>query len=179
MTHAQQHAPATEAPEMLDKRDSLHLSILNDIRKLRRRSLKGAWALSLFLLLSVFAWLNFPLLPSPATLIAQLGNPPPAASISAAFIIYTFFAIILSLSRMISDIEHYGIFGHIGYLAGFFFFYHVAGALDDNYWAVFASGMTILGVEGYRLRQLCQEGITRSSERLAYLEKTGRLPPDE
>jgi len=44
---------------------------------------------------------------------------------------------------------------------------------------VFAAGVTILGVEGYRVRQLCQEGIARSQERLAYLEKTGRLPADE
>jgi hypothetical protein len=179
MTYLQQYDPATGTPEPKDKREVLRLDILNDIKILRRRSLTGAWALSLLLLISTFAWWRFPLLPLPETFIAYLGTPPSPPVISIVFIIYTFFAIILSLSRMMSGIEYYGIFSHIAYLTGFFFFYHVAGALDDNFWAVFAAGITILGVEGYRIRQLCHEGILRNRERLAYLEKTGRLPTDE
>ncbi|NVN93180.1 MAG: menaquinol oxidoreductase [Desulfuromonadales bacterium] len=176
---SEQHGPAKEMTDQHDNREQLRLGILNDIKLLQRRSLVGAWALSLFLLLSAFAWWSFPLFPSPETMIAQLGSPPTPPIISIAFLTYTFFAIILSLSRMMSAIEHYGIFSHIGFLAGFYFFYHVAGALDDNYWAVFAAGITILVVEGYRIRQLCLEGIIRNRERLAYLEKTGRLPVDE
>jgi hypothetical protein len=179
MMQSPQHGPVTEIPEPPDKRETIRLDILNGIKILRRRSLAGAWALSLFLLVSTFAWWHFPLLPLPETFIEHLGNPPSSPIIGIVFIAYTFFAIILGLSRMMSGIEHYGIFSHIGYLAGFFFFYHVAGALDDNYWAVFAAGITILGVEGYRIRQLCHEGIVRNQERLAYLEKTGRLPADE
>jgi len=177
MTQLPQHDPAMALPEPPDKQEIIRRDILNDNKILRKRSLAGAWALSLFLLLSTYAWLHFPLLPPPDALIAHLGNPPSPPVISIAFLVYTFFAIILSLSRIMSGSKHYGIFSHIGYLAGFFFFYHAAGALDDNYWAVFAAGITILGAEGYRVRQLCYEGIARNQERLAYLEKTGRLPP--
>lgn len=179
MTQSQQQDPVAATPEPPDTRETIRRDILNDIKILRRRSLDGAWALSLFLLLSTLAWLHFPLLPPPGALIARLGNPPSASIISLAFIVYTFFAIILSLSRMISGAEHYGIFSHIGYLAGFFFFYYAAGALDDNYWAVFAAGITILGAEGYRIRQLCHERLVRNQERLAHLAKTGRLPVDD
>ncbi len=175
MTQSPQNDPATGTP---GTPNSLRLEILNDINKLRRRSLTGAWALLLFLLLSVFAWWRFPLLPLPETLTAHLGNPPTPPIISIVFLAYTFFAIILSLSRMMTGIEHNGVFSHLCYLAGFFFFYHATGALDDNFWAVFSAGVTILGADGYRVRQRCLEEIFHNRERLAYLEKTGRLPPN-
>lgn len=178
MIPSEQHGSATGSQEPVNSRETLSLGILNDIKLLQRRSLSGAWALSLFLLLSACAWWRFPLLPSAETLIAHLGTPPTPPIISIAFVTYTFFAIILSLTRMMSAMEHYGIFSHIGFLAGFYFFYHVAGALEDNYWAVFAAGITILVVEGYRIRQLCLEVISRHRERLAHLEKTGRLPAE-
>lgn len=176
MTHPAQHDQATGTA---DDRAKLRQDILDDIRRVHRHSLAGARALSLFLLVSTWAWWRFPLLPSREMLIALLGRPPSAPIISIAFITYTFFAIILSLSRMMTGSEHRGILGHIGYLTGFFFFYHASGALDDNYWAVFSAGITILGVEGYRVWQLCHELTARNRERLAYLEKSGRLPSDE
>jgi hypothetical protein len=153
--------------------------ILGDISRLRRLSTRGIWSLALFLLISLTAWRNFPFLPPPETFITHLGSPPSAQLVSTLFLIYTFFAILLSLSRMIAGVAHLGSFSHIGYLSGFFFFYFIAKALDDNYWAVFAAGITILGIESYRIWTFCQEGVVRNGERLAYLEKTGQLPPDD
>lgn len=179
MTHTPQPIPAPKSTLAEDTRKKTRDAIFAEIGGLRRRSLAGAWALSLFLLLAIAAWWHFPLLPSPETLSSLLGSPPSPAVISIAFIVYIFFAIILSLARMMTGAEQYNIVGHIGYLAGFFFFYHAAGALGENFWAVFAGGVTILVVDGYRIRQFCHERIERLHDRLEHLEKSGHLPIDD
>jgi hypothetical protein len=178
MTPPGDHVPA-ETLEQPNKRETLRRDILRDISLLRRNSIRGLWSLSLFLLISMFAWQNFPFLPPPESFITHLGSPPSAQLVSTLFLIYTFFAILLSLSRMIANVAHHGSFSHVGYLSGFFFFYYVTKALNDNYWAVFVAGITILGVECYRIRGFCQEAIIRNVERLAYLDKYGQMPPDE
>lgn len=172
-------AQQVSAEERADDRNRAAGEIRARIARLQRRSQAGAWAASLFLLISTWAWWRFPPLPSPEALTALLGAPPSPPMISIAFLTYTFFAIILSLARMMTGARHVGIFSHAGYLAGFYFFYHASGAPEESYWAVFAAGFTILGVEWYRIRLLCRELITRERERLACLEQTGRLPPEE
>jgi hypothetical protein len=127
----------------------------------------------------MLAWQDFPLLPLPDRVVASLGAPPPPNMISLVLLLYTFSAIILSLSRMMGGIEHKSSFCHVGYLAGFFLFYHFAKALDDNYWAVFGAGITILGVESYRIRSFCTEAISKKNEQLSYIIRTGRAPIDE
>jgi hypothetical protein len=178
MTQPGEHVPPKTTGQP-DYRESMRRDILGDITKLRRLSTRGLWSLALFLLISLIAWRNFPFLPPPEAFITHLGTPPSVQLISTLFLIYTFFAILLSLSRMIAGVAHNGSFSHVGYLSGFFFFYFITKALDDNYWAVFAAGITILGIESYRIRVYCQEAIVRNGERLDYLEKTGQLPPDE
>ena len=162
-----------------DSREALRQDIIGDINRLRKISIRGLLSLSLFLLISMFAWHNFPFLPPPKLFTAHLGTPPSTQLVSTLFLIYTFFAILLSLSRMIAGVAHHGSFSHVGYLSGFFFFYYVTKALDDNFWAVFVAGITILGVESYRIWAFCQEAIALHEERRIYLEKNGRLPPDE
>lgn len=179
MLQRQEHETASDLSENPGNRDMLIRDIRKEISRLHRLSSRGLWALCLFLLLSLLAWLNFPFLPSPETFIAHLGQPPSPPIISIVLLIYIFFAIILSLGRMMTGLENRSSFCHVGYLAVFFFFYHVTKALNDNYWAVFCSGITILGVESYRIRTFCQEAIVREMERLAYIERTGRLPDDE
>ena len=83
------------------------------------------------------------------------------------------------LCRMMASIRHRSSFCHVGYLSGFYFFYYLADGLSDNYWAVFGAGFTILLMESYRIWTYCNEGIIKKSEQLAYLERTGRLPPDD
>ena len=179
MTKSQEHEPAAAALENASDRESLRRNILDEISRLRRLAIRGFWALSLFLLISILAWRNFPLAPSPETFAASLGPPPSPQFVSIALLVYIFFAIILSLSRMMTGIEHRSSFCHVGYLTGFYFFYYAARALNENYWAVFSAGITILGLESYRLRTYCHEAIAREMQRLAHLEKTGHLPPDE
>ena len=175
----QEQKPVRDVSEKPGNKDMLLRNTRNEISRLRRLSTRGLRALSLFLLISILSWLNFPLLPSPETFIAHLGQPPSPSIISAVLLIYIFFAIILSLGRMMTAIENRSSFCHVGYLTVFFFFYHVTKTLNDNYWAVFCSGITILGVESYRIWTYCQEAIAREMEHLAYIEKTGRLPINE
>lgn len=162
-----------------DAQSSLRRGLIEEIKRLRRFSNRGLWALSLFLLVSTVAWQEFWFLPRPGKIVASLGAPPPAQVISIVLVIYTFSAIILSLSRMMSSMRHKSSFCHVGYLAVFYLFYYFAEALSANYWAVFGAGFTILCLESYRIWTFCQQEIARKSEQLVFLDRTGRLPPEE
>ncbi|HIJ86736.1 MAG TPA: menaquinol oxidoreductase [Desulfuromonadales bacterium] len=150
-----------------------------EIKRLQRLSIRGLLALVLFLGVSMCAWWNFPLLPVPDTVIALLGRPPSARVISTVLLLYTFSALILSLSRMTTGVEHRSSFSHVGYLTAFFLFYYYGKSLEDNYWAVFGAGITILGVESYRIWSYCAEGMAKKREDLEYVTRTGRPPPEE
>lgn len=170
-------APSVQVQSTLatDKRHEIE----KEIKRLKFFSNRGLWALSLFLFVCMLAWRDFPLLPLPDTVIAALGPPPPSRFISLMLVFYTFSAIILSLSRMMGGVKHKSSFCHVGYLTVFFLFYHFAKSLDDNFWAVLGAGVTILGVESYRIWSFCSENISLKYEQLEHLSKTGRLPTEE
>lgn len=157
----------------------LQKKLQEDIDRLNRFSIRGILALALFILISIFAWTGFSFLPPPERVTAVLGRPPSAYIISIALIIYTFSAIVLSLARMSTGVEHRSSFCHVGYLTAFFLFYYFGKSLDENYWAVFGSGMTILGVESYRIWTYCAENVTRIKEDLEFVARTGRPPPED
>ncbi|HJV67462.1 MAG TPA: menaquinol oxidoreductase [Geomonas sp.] len=158
---------------------NLRQGLLEEIQRLRRFSNRGLWALSLFLLISTLAWREFWFLPRPETVVASLGPPPSAQIISIVLVLYTFSAIILSLARMMGNIQHKSSFCHVGYVAVFYLFYYFAQALADNYWAVFGAGFTILCMESYRIWTFCQQALAKQNEKLAFLDRNGRLPADE
>jgi len=159
--------------------ETFRVQLETDIASLKKISNRGFYALSLFLLVAMAAWQGFTLLPSPEKVIAVLGTPPSVQMISIALLLYTFSAIMLSLSRMMGGVEHKSSFSHVGYLTGFFLFYHFAKGLDANYWAVFGAGVTILGVESYRIWTFCTEVIAKKIEQLDYIRRTGRLPLED
>lgn len=171
--------PVTKVSEERAGRDELLLAIQNEIRRLRIFSNRGLFAFSLFLIVSMLAWSDFSLIPFPENFIASLGAPPAPHLISYLLLFYTFSAIILSLSRMTQNIEHKSSFCHVGYLTGFYLFYHFSKALVDNYWAVFGAGLTILGVESYRIWNFCNDAIRIKNEQLEYVKKTGRMPIED
>src|SRR5512133_469964 len=173
------HQPALASLPECSRVESLRATLESDIKRLKQFSNRGLWALSLFLVVCMLAWQDFTMLPLPDTVVASLGPPPPPHMISLLLIIYAFSAIILSLSRMMGGIEHKSSFCHVGYLTGFFLFYHFAKVLNDNYWAVLGAGITILGVESYRIWTFCAESITKKNEQLAYIIRTGRAPIEE
>jgi hypothetical protein len=179
MTQTVDNQPTTGSASEPAQVELLELKIKADIRRLTHFANRGLWALSLFLLVCMMAWRGFPLLPLPDTVVASLGPPPPPYVISTVLLIYTFSAIILSLSRMMAGIEHKSSFCHVAYLTGFLLFYHFAKALDDNYWAVFCAGITILSVESYRIWSFCKDALARKLEQLDYVKRTGRQPLEE
>lgn len=122
--------------------------------------------------MSIAAIRDFDFFPSfPPKIHDLLGQPPSAEMISTALLIYSFSAIILVLSRMMSGSEKSGGFIQVAYLAGFYFFYHFAGTMEENFWAVFAAGMTILGLESYQVWTWCREEIRIQEEIVAGHER--------
>ena len=174
-----EHQPFADTAGTPDSADILRQSIMKEINRMHRFSTRGLWALSLFLLVSILAWWGFPFLPTPDSIIAVLGKPPSSAVISTVLLLYIFSATILSLARMTAGIEHQSSFSHVGFLTVFFLFYYFDRSLTDNYWAVFGSGITILGVESYRIWTFCAESVAKNKEDLKYVMRTGRPPPQE
>ena len=138
------------------------------IRRLKALSNRGLFALALFIALSIGAIRDFNFLPSfPDHIRHLLGQPPSANMISGVLLLYSFAAIILILSRMTTGADKFGPFANVGYLAGFYFFYHFAGAMEENFWAVFAAGLTVLSLESYHIRTYCNEEIRKELDTLA------------
>lgn len=179
MIQPDDNSSASSMETQSDHTSKVRNEIEQEIKRLKFFSNRGLWAFSLFLIVCMLAWRDFPLLPLPDAVIATLGAPPPPRYISIVLVIYTFSAITLSLSRMMGGIEHKSSFCHVGYLTLFFIFYHFAKALDENFWAVLGAGITILGVESYRIWSFCSENITLKHEQLEHLVRTGQLPPVE
>ena len=179
MTDMREDQLSADIIETRDSADKLRQELQKEIDRLDRISTRGLVALSMFLVVSILAWWGFPLLPAPDAVTAVLGKPPTAPIISIVLLIYTFSAIILSLSRMAAGIEQLSSFSHVGFLTGFFLFYYFGKSLDENFWAVLGSGITILGVESYRIWTFCAEGISKNREDIEYVNRTGRPPPQE
>jgi hypothetical protein len=179
MTDMREDQLSTAINDPLNRADILKKKLTEDMDRLNRFSVRGLLALSLFIVVSIFAWWGFSFLPAPERITAVLGKPPSAHIISIALIIYTFSAIILSLARMSTGVEHRSSFSHVGYLTAFFLFYYFGKSLEGNYWAVFGSGITILGVESYRIWTYCSENISRIKEDIEFVVRTGRPPPQD
>ena len=179
MTDQREHQISSDIRESGKGTDLLRQELTGEINRLHRFSTRGILALALFLVVSILAWWGFFFLPAPETVTAIIGRPPSSRVIGIVLLLYTFSAIILSLCRMTTGIEHRSSFGHVGFLTAFFLFYYFGKSLEDNYWAVFGSGITILGVESYRIWTYCAEGISKSREDLEYVNRTGRPPPQE
>lgn len=165
------HGPSSELnPHRDDER--IRQEIIARIESLQRRSWRGLLSLALFLGVSILAQNDFAIFPplSPE-FRSLLGHPPSNGMISAALVLYSFSAILLILSHMVGGIEKYAGLQHVGYLTGFYLFYHFAGKLDDNFWAVLAAGLTILSLDAYHRWTLSSERIREERERLSLMER--------
>ncbi|PLY10589.1 MAG: menaquinol oxidoreductase [Desulfuromonas sp.] len=162
----------SQTPETHPVDDDPRHTLLLQIHSLQRQASRGLWLLVLFLLSSLLAYGSFGMLPtlSPETW-DLLGPPPPPHLISAALFVYIFSAIILTLGRMMEGGNTRGGWQHLGYLLVFYSFYHVAGELEAHFWAVFATGVTVLSLEGYRIWNCCTEQIRENREELERLER--------
>jgi len=166
------HPPEARRKDGSDKPQAVKPLENDKIRRLRARSNRTLYVMALFIALSIGALRDFDFLPSlPPRIHLFLGEGPTAGMISVALLIYSFSAIILILARMMSGSGSSGGIAQLGYLAGFYLFYHFSGAMEETFWAVFAAGMTILGLESYQVWTWCREEIRVQEEILAELER--------
>ncbi len=168
--HKKATAPAGDRapPTAAEMKSRIELSI----HRLHVRSRQGLWGLLAFVLISLGAMRNFDFIPAFSDEVwAVLGKPPSAGLISLALVLYAFSALILILARMTSGSEKYKGWSHLGYLSGFYIFYYLSDALQDNFWAIFAAGLTILGLEYYHIWNLCNEKIRKEKENLARIKR--------
>ncbi|OHB33522.1 MAG: hypothetical protein A2X84_00335 [Desulfuromonadaceae bacterium GWC2_58_13] len=165
--------PSTEQiPESRFDRGRLRREIHLEIRRLHRLSNRGLWGLALFILISLGAQQNLRFLPPLSEgARAVLGAAPPVKLISIALVVYSFSALILILSRMMGGSDTYRGWSHLGYLSGFYAFYYYAEVLPENFWAVFAAGITILTLEYYQIWTYCSEALRTEQELLSKLEE--------
>lgn len=142
------------------------------IDTLHRLSRRGLWGLLAFILLTTVVVQTSRLVPDlPHSVRQTLGASPSENLISIALAVYIFSALILILARMMGGTRIYRGWSHLGYLSAFYLFYYYARALDRNFWAVFAAGMTILALEYYGIWSWCSESIRRERENLSQLER--------
>jgi len=165
-TDAGAHGPAG--------RENLQAQIEARIRRLELTSGNGLWGMVLFLLVSFAAFDGFAILPDlPESIRQKLGAPPPIDLISLALVIYAFSGIVLTLARMTSGTGSYRGFMHAAFFTGFYTFYHLSGGLPDNFWAVFLSGVSVMGLESYHLWTRHGAAIRKQQAMLADL-RAGR-----
>lgn len=163
----------SQKPAKSEGTDAFRRASLERIHRLRSLAGRDLWAMALFLAVSISAYDDFAVLPSlPPEVREMLGAPPSAVAISGLLILYTFSALVLTLTRIIGGIGAYGGFFHVGCLAAFYVFYHLSGALPDNFWAVFVSGLTVLTLECYHLWSWCSDRIREEQESLG--EENGK-----
>lgn len=130
------------------------------------------WWIALFFLVSLGAAVDFRFLPPISEKTRHLlGASPPPTLISIALIVYAFSALILILGRMNTNSGRFRGWSHIGYLTAFYLFYYYTGLLRENFWPVFITGLTILGLEHYRVWSICSEAIKKEKKILGSLKK--------
>ena len=164
----QQLIPGESEPGPSSRRQE----ILQRIRSLKQQMRYSKFWMALFFLISIGAAVNFRFLPPISSEIKEiLGASPPPTLISIALIVYAFSALILILGRMNTGSTRFRGWSHLGYLTAFYLFYFYCDLLRDNFWPVFIAGLTILGLEDYRVWSVCSEAIKKEEEILSIVKK--------
>lgn len=126
----------------------------------------GGWGLIAFVIVSVLAIPNSNLLPALSESVRRfLGAAPPSNFISIALIIYAFSALTLILARIAQGSGQYKGWSHLFYITAFYIFFGFAGTLRETYWAVFVSGLLIMGLENYLIRTYVSEEIRKEKRK--------------
>jgi len=154
--------------------EQARVEIEERIRRHRFQARKGSIGLIIFVVISVLAIPGFRFLPDlPETARQVLGAPPKPEWISLALVVYVFSALILILARIIQGSGGYRGWSHIFYITSFYIFFGFTEVARDSFWAVFVSGLIILGLENFAVRSHSKEVIEEEQEKLKRLEKAG------
>ena len=158
MSQARPQSDAQEAPGREDLRQRIELRI----RRLERASGNGLWAMVLFLSISFAAFNGFSVIPDLSDEARKmLGASPPVEMISLALVVYAFSSIVRTLARMSRNVKPYMGLMHAAFFAAFYTFYHLAGALQDNFWAVFFAGISVMGLENFYIWSHSNEAVRK------------------
>lgn len=162
--------------DAVDTLSARKVRLEDTIRSLEKKANKGFYILSAFILISIGATRDFSILPTFSPGFRKLlGAAPPAQLISIALLVYVFSAVIHALSRMMEGSGKTGGIAHLGYLGAFYLFFHFSGDMQIHFWAVFAAGFTILGLESYQLWNHCRDEIQKERDMLAEVEGLIRI----
>jgi hypothetical protein len=127
----------------------------------------GGWGLAAFVVVSFLSIPNSYLLPALSESVRRfLGAAPPSYLISIALIVYSFSALTLILARIAQGSGTYKGWSHLFYIAAFYIFFGFAGTLRETYWAVFVTGLLIMGLENYLVRTYVSEEIKKEERAL-------------
>ncbi len=158
MSQAEPHIKERKVPG----REDLRQRIEARIRRLERASANGLWSMALFLLVSFLAFEDFSMFPSLSDETRRmLGAPPPSGMISLALVVYAFSGIIRTLASMSQNIKPYKGLMHVAFFTAFYIFYQLSGALQDNFWAVFFAGISVMGLDNYYLWSHSSEAVRK------------------
>ncbi len=119
----------------------------HDLQGLSRRGLRD---LFLFFMISAcfFGLRRVDLLAPLAESVRELLGCPPAPELTTlALTGYTLSALVLILARALQGERPRLSWSHLGYRTVFFFFYTVAGALEENFMGVLLAGLLLFGLE--------------------------------
>jgi hypothetical protein len=167
------------SPEYQIRLDRRRREIEKRISKLRKLARQGGWGLTVFVVISVLAIPNFNAVPPlPEKIRLMLGEAPRADFIGIALVVYVFSALTLTLARITKGAGTYRGWSHLFYITAFYIFYAFAGAMEDTFWAVFTSGLIILGLENYAIRTYCSETIQDEMELLEGINESPK-PKEE
>jgi hypothetical protein len=168
-TESSQDIPLPVHPDDIEpaRRDAL-----DRVRRFQQRSHRGVWYLALFLGISLAAQQIAGHVPEFSPSVRHLlGAPPSAQMISGLLIVYIFSALVLILGRMMTGTESCSGYSHVGYLTVFYMFYYFSHALEDNFYAVLAAGLTILALDAYHVWTWCQERIRLEKQYIIRLDR--------
>lgn len=155
-------------------RDELRQKIEARIKRLERGAVSGLWSMVLFLLVSFAAYGGFSFVPDMSEETRRmLGTPPPSSMISLALVVYAFSGIVRTLARMTKNVKPYLGLMHAAFFTAFYIFYHLSGALPDNFWAVFFAGISVMGLENYYLLSHSNAAVRKERELLNSMQNRG------
>ena len=143
-------------------REDLRRRIEARIHHLERASGNGLWSMVLFLSVSFVAFDGFSIFPALSDDTRRmLGTPPSGEMISLALVVYAFSGIVRTLARMSRNVKPYLGLMHAAFFTAFYTFYHLSGVLQDNFWAVFFAGLSVMGLETYYLWSHSTEAVRK------------------
>lgn len=156
-------------------REDLKQRIEARIQRLERASGNGLWSMVLFLSVSFFAFDGFAILPDLSNNVRKmLGSPPPGEMISLALVVYAFSSIVRTLARMSHNIKPYAGLMHAAFFTAFYTFYQLSGVLQDNFWAVFFAGISVMGLDNYYLWAHSNNAVRKERALLESMRRSGK-----